>query len=73
MSCCNNNDCAPVVEMKMDDRGGMFVKNEHGDTAYASKDFLKSNKVKPSKDERMHACILKGKTVLFCLYVPAGS
>ncbi len=62
MECCHNQDCAPIVK-EQDNK----VTTEHG-TVEVPQNF---RPVRPSQDEKSHACIINNK--LICIFRPAGA
>src|SRR5688572_21228205 len=73
--CCGGNDCAQIDEIVTLDDGSMRVTTKHG-VAIFPKDF----KIRPSFDEKQHACFQKGMasdgseyTIRYCLFLQAGS
>jgi hypothetical protein len=66
-SCCNNHDCAPVVDITPM-MGGMFMKNEYGASAFIAHDTPR----RPSKDMRWHICVNELNR-LICVYEPPSA
>ncbi len=64
--CCHDEDCAPVVKIEYLKDGYMRVTTENGRSAL----FHRLLPKRPSKDNRVHACIYAGEPM--CLFVPPG-
>lgn len=69
-ACCSGQDCAPipqgsrVVSVPL----GYEVQFPSGEKVFFSKD-----KVQPSQDGEIHACIGLQARTPYCLYMPAGA
>ena len=68
MSCCHNQDCAPVDKITYTPIGQMVVTTKFGSAAVPLD--IKPPALRPSPDTLMHACIINEN--LRCLYMPPG-
>lgn len=66
LDCCSGNDCAPVDNI-IQNTDSVYAKTIHGIAP-----ILDTTRQLISKDERLHACIIKMKNGDFirCLYIP---
>ena len=78
MYCCHLQDCAPIKNWQPVD-GGWIITIENGRMAFLPKDYMSKGSitVKPSQDEKYHACIpvdmrqaVDKKGSIICIYVP---
>lgn len=51
--CCDNRDCAPILEKHRNGAGDWVVTTKIGTTTFSSKIVIK-----PSQDEEDHACMI---------------
>lgn len=75
--CCHDRDCAPAKDVKYLDDGTIIVQivlEGKLHTITYPKDFPRE-KIKSSKDERVHGCafVRSNPPDPLCLYLPAGS
>lgn len=68
MSCCHNQDCAPVDKISYTPVGQMVVTTKFGSAAVPLD--IKPPALRTSPDTLMHACIINEN--LRCLYMPPG-
>ena len=65
-SCCNQNDCAPVIAMQQQADGSLHVSTKHGSAVFPA-DFRRQE----SPDGQAHACFTP--QVLYCLFLGPGT
>jgi hypothetical protein len=69
-ACCSGQDCAPIPS------GTRVTASPNGyDVVFPSGErvFFAREKVQPSQDGQIHACIGLSARTPYCLYLPAGS
>lgn len=68
--CCDDKDCAEVIDQQEDGHGGIIVTSKHGTVLIPQ--YMER---KPSQDGKFHVCMRKGtwKMIPICYYVPGGS
>jgi hypothetical protein len=69
-ACCSGRDCAPIPS------GTKVTASPNGyDVVFPSGErvFFSRDKVQPSQDGEIHACIGISARTPYCLYLPAGS
>lgn len=80
--CCDNRDCAQITKRTdqiINGIPGWQIETKFG-TAWLPKNFMNNKsqmKIKPSRDENWHACILNDElssgSLIRCIYVPFNS
>lgn len=70
-ACCSDTDCAPLPAGASVEpvRGGYVVRM----TPDGAPVFFGYDKVRPSRDGEIHACIGPQSGTPFCLYMPVGA
>jgi hypothetical protein len=67
--CCSEQDCAPIIEKHRDIQGNWVVTTRHGTAIFSF-----STRIRPSKDEKDHACMMPpfapndSNMIPLCLY-----